>query len=249
MKTNVLNKLSTSIILLPIFVLLLTLSSGCSRKIQGTGNVVQETRELEQFTKVVLSEEGDLFIEAGELAQLVIEAEDNLQGYLVTDIANGVLDIKKVPDHIQLKATQPIRYYLTVTTLESLTLKNSGDTEVTEVNTDHYQVRISGSGNLHIGTLNAAHLDVALTSSGNLNIDTGEVEIQNIVLSSSGKYNGTNLVSQNAIVRLSSSGDAFINVLENLEADLSSSGIVYYTGNPAVLVADSSSSGKVIKQP
>jgi hypothetical protein len=185
----------------------------------------------------------------GEQPQLVIEAEDNLQEFLIADTTNGVLEIKKFPENIQLNSTQPIRFFLTVKALESLTLKNSGDAVVTEIDTEHLQVRISGSGSIHIGALNATQLDINLTSLGNLIIDAGEVETQNLVLSSSGEYDGTNLVSQNTRVRLSSSGDANINVHENLEADLSSSGNVYYIGDPAVFVSDSSSTGKVIKQP
>jgi len=223
--------------------------AGCSNKIQGSGNVVHQVRDLEQFTDVVLSEEGDLFIEPGEQTQLVIEAEDNLQAYLVADIHKGVLDIKKVPDNVQLNATQPIRYHLTLTTLESLTLKNSGDAEVAEVETNHFQTRISGSGSLHIRTLDTTQLDVVLTSSGNLSIDNGTVETQNITLSSTGEYDGANLVSNYANVRLSSSGNAAIYALEKLEAEISSSGNLYYTGDPEIQITDLSSSGKVIKQP
>jgi hypothetical protein len=249
MKTRSSNKLSTFAKHLSLFTVFLVILAGCSNKIQGSGNVVQEDRNLEHFTEVVLSEEGDLFVDVDEQTHLVIEAEDNLQECLIADIENGVLDIKKAPDNIQLNTTRPIRYYLTVTTLKSLTLKNSGDAEITTVNADQFQIKISGSGSLHIGTLNATHLDIALTSSGNLSIDNGQVETQDIVLSSSGKYDSANLVSQNASMRLSSSGDAAIHVLENLEVDLSSSGNVYYTGNPSIRNADSSSSGNVIKQP
>jgi hypothetical protein len=40
-----------------------------------------------------LSEEGDLFINVGDQEQLIIEAEDNLQEYLVAEVQNGALDI------------------------------------------------------------------------------------------------------------------------------------------------------------
>jgi hypothetical protein len=222
---------------------------GFNRKVYGSGNVVKETRDLQDFTGVVLSEEGDLFIEAGDQEGLVVEAEDNLQEYLVAETINRVLDIKKSPDNVTLNATKPIRYYLTVKELNSLTVKNSGDVEITQVDTDNFSIRITGSGSVHIGTLNANHLEVELTSSGNLVVDAGEINEQSVRLSSSGEYDSKNVTCQTASVELTSSGDATLNVLGVLTADLSSSGNVYYVGDPQLVYKDSSSTGRVLPLP
>lgn len=218
---------------------------GFNRRVSGSGNVVQENRTLQSFTEVVLSEEGDLFIDVGDREQLIIEAEDNLQEYLVAEVNMGILEIKKLPENVTLNATQPIRYYLTVKELKSLTIKNSGDAEVSEVRADKFLVHVTSSGSVHIGKLDVQRLDVELTSSGDLVIDEGEADEQFIRLSSSGEYIGKNVICQSAQVRLSSSGNATLNVLEVLEADLSSSGNVYYIGNPRIVYKDSSSSGRV----
>ena len=222
---------------------------GFNRKVYGSGNVVKETRDLQSFTEVVLSEEGDLFIEIGNQNELVIEAEDNLQEYLIAETVNKVLDIKKLPENVTLNAKKPIRYYLTVKEFKALTIKNSGDAEVSEVDTDTFSIRITGSGNVHVGTLNVLRLDMELTSSGNLLIDEGRADEQHIRLSSSGEYDGENVICQNAYVTLTSSGNAILNVLEVLEADLSSSGNVYYVGKPKITYKDSSSSGRVLPLP
>jgi len=218
---------------------------GFNRKVYGSGNVVKETRDLQNFTEVVLSEEGDLFIEVGEQNELVIEAEDNLQEYLVVETVNNVLDIKKLPENVTLNTTKPIRYYLTVKELKSLSVKNSGDVEITEIDTDTFSIRVTGSGSVHIGSLNAHRVEIELTSSGNLIVDSGDAVEQYVRLSSSGEYDGKNVVCQTANVTLTSSGDATLNVLEVLTADLSSSGNVYYVGNPKIKYTDSSSTGRV----
>jgi len=220
-------------------------SFGFNRRVYGSGNVTKDDRALQNFTEVVLSEEGDLFIEVGGQEHLVVEAEDNLQEYLIADVENNVLDIKKLPENITLNATKPIRYYLTVKELHALTIKNSGDAEATEVDTDTFSIRITGSGSVHISRLNVHRLDMELTSSGNLSIDDGQADEQYIRLSSSGEYDGENVICQNAYVKLTSSGNATLNVQSILEADLSSSGNVYYTGNPKIVYKDSSSSGRV----
>ena len=222
---------------------------GFNRKVHGSGNVVKETRVLQDFNEVVLSEEGDLFIKTGPQNELVIEADDNLQQYLVAETASNALDIKKLPENVTLNASKPILYYLTVKELESLTVKNSGDTEITEVDSERFSVRVTGSGNVHIDDLNADTMSIELTSSGNLVIDSGDVEEQRIRLSSSGEYDGESVICQNADVTLTSSGDANINVQGPISADLSSSGNVYYLGNPKVVYKDSSSTGRAIPAP
>ena len=66
-------------------------SLGFNRQVYGSGNVTKEGRTLQNFTEVVLSEEGDLFIDIGEQEQLIIEAEDNLQEYLIAEVQNDIL--------------------------------------------------------------------------------------------------------------------------------------------------------------
>ncbi len=222
---------------------------GFNRKVRGSGHVVKETRSIQNINEVVLSEEGDLFIQIGEREELVIEAEDNLQEFLVAETRDNVLELKKLPENVTLNTTRPIQYHLTVKELRSLTVKNSGDVEVTEVDTDSFSIRITSSGSVHIGGLYARRAEIELTSSGDLTVDTGEVEEQRIRLSSSGEYDGKNVVCQRAEVRLTSSGDAYLNVMDNLTADLSSSGNLYYAGNPKVVYKDSSSSGRAIPLP
>ena len=247
--------LTSSAKIIPVGMIGILLIAGCTsllgfnRKVRGSGNLVKETRPIQNITEVVLSEEGDLFIEVGNQDELVIEAEDNLQEFLIAEIRDHVLDIKKLPENVTLNTTRPIRYHLTVKELRSLTVKNSGDVEVTEVDTDSFSIRITSSGSVHIGSLYARHTEIELTSSGDLSVDTGEVEEQRIRLSSSGEYDGKNVVCQRAEVRLTSSGDAYLNVMDSLTADLSSSGNLYYAGNPKVVYKDSSSSGRAIPLP
>ena len=144
------------------------LVAGCTsllrfnQKVNGSGNVVKETRVLQDFTEVVLSEEGDLFIEIGDQNELVIEAEDNLQEYLIPETGDNVLDIKKLPENITLNATKPIRYYLTVKELKSLTGKNSGDNTGEDFPTMHF----------HEWAEEGIHVELLLKGGGCENVST-----------------------------------------------------------------------------
>jgi hypothetical protein len=215
-----------------------------NRREKGSGTLVSESHQVDGFKAVVLSEKGDLFIEQGENESLIIEAEDNFQEYLQAEVQNGILEIYKSPPHVTLDTTKPIRYYLTVKDLESLTVKNSGDVQVSEIIGESFSVVISGSGSVYIDAIDVERLKAKLTSSGNLEISEGFAKIQDIELSSSGEYDGSRIEGQRAFVSVSSSGNATFNVSEIIEASLTSSGSVYYFGNPKIKY-QSSSSGEV----
>jgi len=201
------------------------ISLGDARTIRGSGDVVEQTRAVSGFTAVELATLGTLHIEVGDTESLRIEAEDNLMGYLETEVRNGRLRIGTQED-IRLDATKSVRYYVTVTGLDTIVISSSGDIEM--------------------GELEADALEVDISSSGDLDIASGQVKAQNVTISSSGNYTAEDLVSTEAEVRLNSSGSATIWVLDFLKANLNSSGDLRYRGNPTV-DATTNSSGEVIQ--
>lgn len=217
-----------------------------SGTISGSGDVVSEERPLSGVDSVTLAMQGDLTIEIGDQEKIVIEAESNLLPYILTDTRGGSLEIHSRAGS-DLQNTRPIHYYLTVNGLEGLKISSSGNITAPELNSQRFSIRISSSGETNLAALNADQLEVDISSSGNVTIGGGTVTQQHIVISSSGKYNAQDLASQDANVRLSSSGEAYIRVQNNLDVLLSSSGNVYYYGNPQIQVTNTSS-GQVIKQ-
>ncbi len=238
---------------------------GIPRTVRGSGNVVEETRAVSGVTGVNLATIGKLTIEVGDRESLRIEAEDNLMEYLETQVRGGTLRIG-TRGLVNLRSTQPINYSLTVTGLDTIEISSAGDIEAPDLEAGRFSISVSSSGNLEmgdleadtltvrisssgdvtLGVLNAERLEVEITSSGDLDIAGGQVGSQNITISSSGRYSAQELASDEAEVRLSSSGSATIWVRERLEASLSSSGDVRYLGSPAV-DATTSSSGEVIQ--
>lgn len=218
---------------------------GYGETIRGSGNVVEETRTVSDFTGVDLATLGTLHIEVSDRESLRIEAEDNLMEYLETEVSNGRLRIG-TQDNVSLRTTRPVHYYLTVIDLDRIMISSSGDIEMGDLKTDTLTVVISSSGDMTMGVLNADMLEVDNHSSGNLDIAGGEVKTQNITIGSSGKYSAQDLASDEAEVHINSSGSATIWVHDHLNANLNSSGDLRYRGNPTVDAA-TNSSGDVIQ--
>ena len=148
---------------------------------------------------------------------------------------------------INLQSTRPIHYYLTVDELTKILISSSGDVLTQDLQSQSFSVTSTSSGDLSIGSLECTSLGVTISSSGNVEILGGQVQRQNITISSSGEYRAQDLASVETEVTLTSTGTATIRVSDRLGGRLSSSGNVYYLGNPEVSVR-TTSSGRAVQR-
>ena len=245
-----------------------TLGCGCCGvwtgfgAVRGSGQVVEEVREVSDFTGVELATAGNLTIEVGERESLRIEAPADLMEFIETDVRDDTLVIDTRPAvGLRLWPRRSVNYYLTVKELDEITLSSSGDVEAPDLqagrfsvtasssgrldmgdlDADTLEVRITGSGGVRMGELQADRIEVDIRSSGDLEIAGGQVEEQDVTITSSGSYRARDLESAEAQVRLTSSGSATIRVREHLKADLTSSGSLRYVGSPTLDVRTTSS--------
>jgi hypothetical protein len=233
---------------------------------RGSERMKTEQRSVSGIDGVSLATTGELFIDVGNTESLRIEAEDNLISRIQTDVRSGILNIQtEAPGNLFF--TQPVRYYLTVKRLNSISISSNGDIQAPDLKSDRFSINVSSSGNLRMGNLStdalvvnisssgdvtmgvlkAGSIVVSINSSGNLAIGGGEVRRQNIVINSSGEYKAQNLASEEADIVLNSSGDAAIRVRDRLSATLNSSSELSYWGNPSVNI-NKHSSGEAIRR-
>jgi hypothetical protein len=219
--------------------------NGGGERITGSGPVVEENRDVSGVTGVELGMQGTLHISVGNTTSLRIEAQENLMQYIETDVNGRTLLIRNTPGY-DLRNTQPIQYYLTVEKLDNIEVSSSGDIEVGNLTSNSLSIRSSSSGDIKIDGLDGSSVDVKISSSGEVEISNGQIQKQNIDISSSGDYQARDMLSTTADINLTSSGSATVQVSDRLSGRLSSSGNIYYVGNPEVDVR-MSSSGKTIQ--
>jgi len=236
------------------------------RTIWGAGPVLEEDRSIRGVRGVDLATVGTLTLELGERETLRVEAEESLLPYLETEVREGTLVIRTRQGKT-LRATQPIRYHLTLTGIDRIAVSSAGDIEAAEVTGERMRLTVSSAGDLRIGDLRCTELDVTLSSAGDLviselhadeiavrsssagdiEIGRGAVERQEVRLSSAGDYRARGLESAEAEVELTSAGGATIRVRERVGARLTSSGDLLVYGRPTIEQA-TRSSGRVLRQ-
>ena len=260
------------LIVIPIAALALIFGLGCTlvelatssrQTVRGSGRVIEQSRDIDVVHGVNLATLGTLTIELGDETALWISAEDNILPYITTEVRAGVLFIETEP-RTNLRTTRPVRYTLTVVSLDEIFASSSGDIIAPDLEAETFSLNLSSSGDVTLGNLTCERLtavvsssgsaeiagatgdalDVALSSSGKLTLRGGAFERQTVRLSSSGDYDARRVRTRQADLTLSSSGSASVWVEESLDASLSSSGGVRYAGDP-VVDWSSSSSGTV----
>ena len=156
---------------------------------QGSGNVITESRDVSGFEEVVLSGSGRVEIDVTGAEALTIEAEDNIMPRLESRVSNGRLILEAQGP---ISPTVEVVYTITAATLEGIEVSGSGVVEARGVDGDDFSVEISGSGDVLVeGTL------------------TGRLSLS---ISGSGEFVGESLTSPEGEVDVSGSGDAVVSI-------------------------------------
>ena len=188
------------------------LCASCIRPgVEGSGNVITESREVSDFNEIVLGGTGRVVVDVTGTESLTIEAEDNIMPFLETRVSNGRL---RLETNRSISPTVEIVYTITAETLDGLVISGSGVVEAEGVDSTDVRVDISGSGDVV----------VAGTLSGLLSVS----------ISGSGEFDGESLTAPEGRVDVSGSGNAVVNVTDDLDVSVSGSGEVQYLGEPNV---------------
>lgn len=190
--------------------------------VEGSGDVITESRDVSGFDEVVLSGTGRVEIDVTGEESLTIEAEDNIMPLLETDVRSGKLVLGT---RSSISPSVDVVYTITAAELNGIEVSGSGVVDATGVDGTDFSVEISGSGDVRLeGTV-----------SGLLSIS----------ISGSGEFEGESLTASNGEVEVSGSGSAVVNATDSLEVSVSGSGDVEYIGSPPDLEVDTSGSGNV----
>ena len=224
---------------------LATITDGQIRRtVYGNNHVVKKTREAGQFTGLKVSSGIDVYLQQNDNESIVVEADENLHEYILTEARDGILHVYT---DVNIREAKMKRVYVTMKKVTSLKTSSAGDIiGETPVKGTDIEISASSAGNIRLEVY-AKKIEVNISSSGDVSL-TGEAETLNADLSSAGDLEAFNLKVKNADVSVSSAGDARVNVSEKITAHASSAGDISYQGDPKYVDAHSSSAGGIHKK-
>jgi hypothetical protein len=213
------------------------------QNITGSGKLVTENRPVSGVNRVELAVHANLEIQQGSNESLSVTGDDNILPVLLTDVSGGRLTIRYKPQ-FNVRIRSPLKILLTVKDLRELRLSSSGNVKVVSLTTSDFVLTLTSSCNVNIQGIQADMITTRISSSGDITIQ-GNANALDLNVTSSGSFQGGDLRVQKAAVKLTSSGEVTLWVVNDLRANISSSGNIAYYGSPAVSQSITSS-GRLI---
>ena len=197
--------ITLAVIIIIIFIIKNNLTKN---NIQGSGNIISESRELNNFTSIILLGSLDVNIKTSESNNCVVVADDNLIPYIKTEVVNNKLNISLNESY------------------------SSEEKLVVNINTPNYdEVSLSGSGNINILDFKNNNLSLNISGSGNIT-GNGEVETLVVKINGSGNLMSKEIKSKSATITINGSGDGEVFASDSISAKINGSGNIKYFGNP-----------------
>lgn len=225
---------------------LATILTSCNvnmfNRVNGNRNVVTENRNLkEDFTSIKVSTGLDLYISQGSESNITVEADENLQDIIITEVKDGTLKIYSEKNIWKAKSR---KVYVTVETLEGVTATSGSDVYTKEtINVNDIKISSTSGADIRMA-LNANSVSTSATSGSDIEI-TGVANNHTSSATSGASIEAYNLRSKNVIVKVSSGADINIYASESITAKASSGGDIDFKGNPKQVSKKSSSGGDV----
>lgn len=206
------------------------------------GKIIKEKREIPNFTKIVITSSGHLFLKQGSSEALTIETDSNLLSEIKSEVKNAVL-------HLGLKEpvfrpNHPINYYLTVKNIEDI--QSEGGIEISSDNTitaKQLNLVTEGAGKVDL-KVKIEKLAIRVEGAGDVKF-SGTATDQILKIEGAGNIQGKKLMTKTTRVEISGAGIAEVNASEVLDVKIEGVGTVKYYGQPKI-TQEISGAGEII---
>lgn len=235
-----------------LLLVLCTFTAFCSfaqlQRIEGDGNVKKETRQVSNFTGVLVSGNVSVELAYGDLKNITVEADENLLPYIETVVENGNL-VVKTKDRVNIKSKNKLVVRASITRVERLRVSGSGNISGNGdfSNDSRTDIAVSGSGNINVGINSFNETKINISGSGNVILRGKSTKNINATISGSGNIDCAQIIANDVFAHVSGSGNIKVYANKSIDAKVSGSGNIYYKGSATNINLKSSGSGKVIK--
>ena len=198
--------------------------------LSGKGPVVERELDLGSFERVSLSISADVYLTRGEEQSITVRGQDNIIENLITEIQDKTWRIRF---DRPIRRSQGLKIYITLPYLSGARVSSSGNIESEDTwKSASFYAGVSGSGNIKL-LVETGDLTSKVSGSGNILLG-GSSKVAEVQITGSGNIRAYELAAEHCKVRISGSGNARVDVQEQLDVRISGSGDVMYSGRPRV---------------
>ena len=214
-----------------------------AQRVKGNGKLIEKTRQVGDFDALGVSGSFDVFLVKGQEGKVIVNVEQNLEPYLITEVQNGTLKVKWKKG-TNVRTTKSTKVTVHFEDLSGVALAGSGDIVSRDpIATDELDIAVAGSGDIRL-ELDAMESTAAVSGSGDIEL-SGTSKNFDAAVAGSGDIKAYELKSEKADLKISGSGTIHAQVSNELIARISGSGNIKYKGNPRIEDVKVSGSGNV----
>ncbi len=214
-----------------------------NNSIEGSGNIITKTVNTQSYNIINVSGSMDVYLEKGAEGNISITAEDNVQDRIVVESDGTTLTIS-MKNNTSLRNTEKIKITVPFEDISEISLRGSGNIEGKDMlKSNSLTLNLQGSGGIKI-SIDATSLNAQLNGSGDMKLSGKATDVE-VKTTGSGNFEGKELLSENAQIYISGSGDSTIFAKNSLKARIQGSGSIFCAGNPSSNDVKVMGSGKV----
>jgi hypothetical protein len=165
--------------------------------IVGTGELVEQTINLNSFTKISLIGQSNISITKGDTQVIKLRAQQNILDVMTHEVSNNNFTVGFDDKH-KIKTSKGVFVdIITPSIIADVTISGSGKIKTYKGQQETFNITISGSANVDAFDLSVDKCSVVISGSGNCSVYANK-EL-NIAISGSGNvsYKGHPDISQN----------------------------------------------------
>jgi len=189
--------------------------------IKGNGDLITDTRKVDEFERIDVSGNFDVNITVGEEQRLEILAESNLLKYIKTKVKKQTLYIHSRKN---LRPREDLKIIVTVPELYAIECSGVNDICAKGINSDEFYIDLSGAGSINI---------------------SGTTGILNIDVSGAADLMAKNLITEDISIDVSGAANAEVYASNSCNAEVSGAGFIELYGDAVDVSMDISGAGSI----
>ncbi len=220
-------------------VLAAALATACcpifGQTVRGSGNVIQETREVTGYGRVQVTGVARAVITQDGREGVTITADDNLMPLISTQVRDGTLFIGLTQDarYGFIEPTQTLEFAVSCDDLLGVTAFGSVEMSVGPLQAETFDLEVSGSSDCTVEDVTTTRVQAWVSGSSILRI-AGEAQEQRLELSGSARHEASRLRTDVTRIIASGSANTTVWAANELTVQGSGSAVVQYYGDPQV---------------
>lgn len=213
--------------------------------VNGNGEVITEERDINgTFTTIKATEGLNVYLTQEDTESIVVEADENLQELILTEVIDGVLKIHTKQNIGRFTSKKVMVSFKSVSSIISTSGSDVYSTNT--ITAENLELKSTSGSDMKL-EVNTSVLNCKSTSGSDLRL-SGKTNKLIAEATSGSDIKASDLIAESSTVKATSGADISVNTSKELTAKATSGGDIRYYGNPEKVNTSDNVSGSIRKQ-